>query len=253
MAHPPERLAAELERKLAALREARMQARLLREQLEALDAGELYALLAHVLRRTAASDRPADALREQLEALLIPGGGPLALPYELRAGVYAQASGARDTRVMELLRAHEPPAAADDPTQHAHLDLREVPLGRRRSLARGRDPLLLEKLARDPDPVVIANLLANPRTREEDAVRIAALRPVAAGTLHEIARSPRWGRQPRVRAALAQNPDCPLELALLQLHALARAELRAIASRGALNPVLRAHAQHELTRRSGLP
>jgi len=171
--------------------------------------------------------------------------------YERRAELYACASDVGDERVMGLLRLRDSRAAAAAPEADTHLDLRDVPLGRRRSLARGRDPLLLEKLARDPDPVVIANLLANPRTREDDVVRIAALRPVAAGTLLEIARSARWARQPRVRSALAQNPACPVELALRQLQALARAELLAIERAPGLDPLLRDHARHELERRSG--
>jgi hypothetical protein len=54
-----------------------------------------------------------------------------------------------------------------------------------------------------------------------------------------------------VRSALAQNPACPVELALRQLQALVRADLRAIESAPALDPLLRAHARHELERRGG--
>jgi hypothetical protein len=242
---PPEQLAAELDRKLAHVREPRMRERLLAEQLGALPAAEVYALLAHVLRRRpGGSGQSPDLLCAGLHAFVAAAGKPCA---ELQA--WAEAEG--DDLVLGLLRARDPRDASDDPTQNAHLDLREVALGRRRSLARGRDPILLEKLARDPDPVVIANLLSNPRTTENDVVRIAALRPVAASTLAEIARAERWGRQPRVRVALARNPCCPIELALSQLHALPRAELREIAGDPGIDAVLRAHAEHELGRRAG--
>jgi hypothetical protein len=244
----PARLAAELDRKLAHLPEAQMRAAVLRERLASLGAPLLYGLLAHVLRRAPLGGRPADALREELHSWLA-GHGEGALGYAIRAELYACASTARDDQVMGLLRSHEPSGDDGEPSTHAHLDLRDVPLGRRRSLARGRDPLLLEKLARDPDPVVIANLLANPRTTESDVVRIAALRPVAATSLEAIARTPRWSRQARVRAALAQNPHCPVDLALQQLCGLGRPELRAIEDDPALDPLLRAHAGHELARR----
>jgi hypothetical protein len=239
---PPEQLAAELDRKLAHVREPRMRERLLEEQLRELAAAELYALLAHVLRRRPGGQSP-DLLRAGLHAFVAAAGN--------RAELRARAGAEGDELVLGLLRAGDPREASDDPAQHAHLDLREVALGRRRSLARGRNPILLEKLARDPDPVVIANLLSNPRTTENDVVRIAALRPVAPSTLAEIARAERWGRQPRVRVALARNPCCPIELALGQLHALPRAELREIAGDPGLDPVLRAHAEHELGRRAG--
>jgi hypothetical protein len=176
----PEQLAAELDRKLAHVREARMRGRLLEEQLAPLAAPQLYELLAHVLRRPPGG-QPADELRAGLHAFL--DANPAA-----RDELQAQASAARDELVLGLLRKHEP-CDSDEAARLAHLDLRDVALGRRRSLARGRDPLLLEKLARDPDPIVIANLLANPRTTENDVVRIAALRPVAPSTLLEIARS----------------------------------------------------------------
>lgn len=241
----PEQLALELDRKLAHVREPRMRARLLEEQLAPLAAPQLYELLAHVLRRSpSGSGQAPDLLRAGLHAFLAADAGT-------RAELQTQASAARDDLVLGLLRTQEPCGASSGPAQHAHLDLRDVALGRRRSLARGRDPLLLEKLARDPDPVVIANLLANPRTTENDVVRIAALRPVAPSTLVEIARAERWGRQPRVRVALARNPCCPVELALGQLHALPRAELREIAGDLGVDPVLRGHAEHELERRAG--
>jgi hypothetical protein len=54
-----------------------------------------------------------------------------------------------------------------------------------------------------------------------------------------------------VRVALAQNPHCPPEIALQQLGALPRAELREIASHPQLDPVLREHAELEIERRAG--
>jgi hypothetical protein len=241
----PERLAGELDRKLDHVIEPRMRVWLFERQVEQLEAPRMFALLAHVLRRPpVGAGRPVDVLSEQLHLWL-----PRAA-YELRVELYRLAREANDVLVMGLLRSHET-RSDDDPATQGHLSLRDVPLGRRRSLARARDPLLLEKLAHDPDPVVIANLLANPRTTEGDVLRISALRPVAASTLAEIARSPRWSRRPRVRVALTQNPHCPPELALAQLGALPRAELREIASHPQLDPVLRAHAELELERRAG--
>jgi len=247
----PEPLAAALDHKLAHLPEGRMRATVLREHLGSLPPTALYKLLSHALRRPPVGGAAADVLREELHAWIagLDEGAPLA--YALRAELYSCASAARDELVMGLLRSHEPADEAADPTTHAHLDLRDVPLGRRRSLARGRNPILLEKLARDPDPGVIANLLANPRTTENDVVRIAALRPIAATSLLAIARAPRWCRRPRVRAALAQNPHCPVDLALQQLCGLPRADLRSIAADTALDPLLRTHAELERVRRSG--
>jgi len=222
-----------------------MRAWLLGQEFEQLEPGTVVELLSHLLRRApVGAGRPVDVLCEEMHLWLA------GAPYDTRAELYRCAREAGDALVIALLRSHDA-RTDEDPTTQGHLELRDVPLGRRRSLARARDPLLLEKLSRDPDPVVIANLLANPRTTECDVVRIAALRPVAVSTLAEIARSARWGRQPRVRAALVQNPHCPTEIALAQLGALPRSELREIAGHPLLDPVVRERAALELARRAG--
>ncbi|MEZ4291438.1 MAG: hypothetical protein R3E53_13230 [Myxococcota bacterium] len=109
----------------------------------------------------------------------------------------------------------------------------EIPLGRRRSLAKG-DPLLLEKLALDPDPIVLENLLRNARMREADVVRIAALRPIGAESLRRIDAETRWQSSPRVRAAIARNPYCPIDLAMRLVATLGTTVLREIAEDGGL-------------------
>jgi hypothetical protein len=253
MASGPERLAVQLDRRLAAVREPRMRAGLVREAISELDAPALCALFAHVLRRPAATRGAVDWLREQLHALLAGGAEPPVLTYERRAELYACARAQGEQRIVELLRLPGPRPAGEEFAEQAPFDLREIPLGRRRSLARRRDPVLLEKLARDADAGVIANLLANPRTTEDDVVRMAALRPVPPSTLLEIACSARWARQARVRRALARNPDCPAELALRLLPSLERAALREICAGSAVDPLLRTHARQELERRRRRP
>ena len=126
----------------------------------------------------------------------------------------------------------------------------EIPLGVRRSLARGIDADLLERLLRDPDPVVIDHLLENPRIREDDVVRLAARRPVPAPTLGAIHASRRFGVRPRVRQALAGNPYCPTDVALEAMAPLPRPVLRDLARDETLHPDVRRHAREKLDRRS---
>ncbi|MFB6265088.1 MAG: hypothetical protein ABEL76_15925, partial [Bradymonadaceae bacterium] len=53
----------------------------------------------------------------------------------------------------------------------------EIPIGERRTLARRADVDVLKRLALDPSPLVIRNLLSNPDLTEEEVLRIASRRP----------------------------------------------------------------------------
>src|SRR5574341_1395571 len=56
-------------------------------------------------------------------------------------------------------------------------EMEYVPLGVRKSLARGQVKRFLDRLIFDQDPSVIANLLLNPRLTEKEVLRIASRRP----------------------------------------------------------------------------
>ena len=231
-----------------------MRVALVRERLLECSPEEAVAWLAVALDRTPTPTPGADALHDALvEVLTHPGDAPEdapTLPYDLRRDLYEASVTAGSDRLSAMLRSH--PTAEDEEAVARRLprDVADIPLGRRRSLARGDDPYLLEKLALDPDPAVIANLLRNPRTREADVVRIAALRPVAASTLEEVARSPRFGRQPRVRVAIVRNPHCPVALAVRLIGSVPLGDLRAMRGDPDLPPETRAHVLSELERRT---
>lgn len=244
---------AELDRTLAHVPDPQMRGHLVKEAVEGRPISESYALVSAILLRPVASDSTFDVLRDALRDLLLDpaGTGRKALDYELRRDLYAEASRAGDEVVMRALRSFAPRTALGTEESTLPRGLADVPLGRRRSLAKGGDARLLEQLARDPDPVVVANLLRNPRLREDDVLRMAALRPVAAAALVEIHRSPRWSVRPRIRLALARNPYCPVDIALKVLGALPGPELREIAADGKLHPEVRRQARLEGSRRRG--
>ncbi|HKQ68922.1 MAG TPA: hypothetical protein VJT73_06275 [Polyangiaceae bacterium] len=126
---------------------------------------------------------------------------------------------------------------------------RTLTLGERKALARKPSRKAMDKLFADPHPAVIRTLLANPKVVEDDVVRLAARRPGDAEVLSEVARSPRWSHRVRVRMAVVQNPDTPLELAIPLLALLLRPELTAVAGATQLAPALRAAARELLLRR----
>ena len=227
-----------------------MRVELVRETLEALDEDAAYELIAQALRLPPAGHTTANPLRAALHELLLGVGEDDALDYERRAHWYTRACEEQDDLVMGLLRTHSTTLELLAPESQLHVDLRDVPLGRRRSLARTPDPVLLEKLAKDPDPTVIRNLLDNPRTTEDDVLRLAAMRPVAATSLVAVAESARWNTRVRVRVALAHNPYCPTETVLGLLGGLPRQSLRELANAASVPEALRQGARGELERRS---
>jgi hypothetical protein len=119
---------------------------------------------------------------------------------------------------------------------------RTLTLGERRALARRPTRAALEKLLFDPHPLVVKNLLANPRLVEDDVLRIAARRPAVVPVLREVAQHVGWMTRPRVRLALLQNPSTPLELALPLVALLTRSELRQVTRAMDLPQAVRAAA-----------
>jgi hypothetical protein len=102
---------------------------------------------------------------------------------------------------------------------------RELTVGERRSMARSPNRRVLEKLLRDPHPLVLKQLLGNPRLTEDDVVRLAARRPLPATVAPALAESPRWLRRPRVRLTLLLNPGTPEPISMPLLAVCSRCEL----------------------------
>lgn len=174
-----------------------------------------------------------------------------ALPYERKAAAYALARAVGALGVARMFLSSQPREnlSADEATEgNEHLSM---PLGVRRSAARTRDRLLLDRLVHDRDPAVIAMLLENPRIVERDVVRIAAMRPTQPDVLAVLARNPRWSSNYRVRKALACNPWTPRPVALRLLPSLLVQDLRLALQTASLDPVVEAEMQRLLSLRSG--
>jgi hypothetical protein len=129
---------------------------------------------------------------------------------------------------------------------------RELTVGERRSLARRPNRRSFEKLLLDPHPLVISQLLRNPRLVEDDVVRMAARRPSRIDVLEAIARMPRWLSRQRVRLALLLNPGTPPSIAIPLLGACTRVELREVIASTDTPPTLRVTARELIQRRPPL-
>lgn len=207
-------------------------------------AGRLFELLeiptavdvlqALVARREAGVQPATETLAAVVECLWSLG------ETETVSALYEEARRRNVTAACRLLM--RPPAQRIyNPLEEQGVDrqMRDVALGRRKALARGRDPVVLGRLMRDPDPQVIRNLLANPRLTEDEVVRIAATRPAKGTVLAEIFLNRRWGVRQRVRRALVRNPYTPTALGLKLVQILPLTDVREVMRDGKLHEELR--------------
>lgn len=206
--------------------------------------------LIHTVLHQPAGEAPSlELLRETTLSVLGQGGATQPLSYEFLEALYGVAAERGDELLMRLLRTPTSAASMQDPTAALPRTVGEIPLGVRRSLAKGAEKPMLEKLLLDPDLRVIRHLLDNPRIKEDDVVRIASRRPIPASTLSEIAQSSRWASRRRVRIALARNPYCPTDVAIRILGSLPLRALRELRGDATLHSEIRKHAADELARR----
>lgn len=126
---------------------------------------------------------------------------------------------------------------------------RELTVGERRSLARRPNRRSFEKLLSDPHPLVIRQLLGNPKLTEDDVIRLATRRPARSEVMAQLAQSPRWLRRPRVRLSILLNPGAPSTMALPLLGLCTRGELRIVVESTEASPLLRSTARELVERR----
>lgn len=150
-----------------------------------------------------------------------------------------------------LRRGGEPPVsgrARSEPPVPDYGTGRELTVGERRSLARSPNRRVLEKLLRDPHPLVLRQLLGNPRLTEDDVVRLAARRPLSSAVVEALAESPRWLRRPRVRLTLLLNPGTPEAVSMPLLAVCTRCDLLEVVHGVDAPLALRGSAQELLER-----
>jgi hypothetical protein len=231
----PDEAARDLALRLATLEEGPIRVRAAARLLAAAEPSRAAEMIAALARSSGGEERAAMAAVGR--ALADPGPE---LPYPFLAELYAEAV-ARDLPVVTSLLVAPPPRRAYvAPRDKPDARLARLTLGHKKAMARAqRDPDLLARLAAEGDPVVVRELLRNPQLTEAFAVRIASRRPIHPGTLRCLFDSRRWRNQPAVALAIARNPYVETELALKLLPFLGAAELRELASDGALHPLTR--------------
>ena len=115
-------------------------------------------------------------------------------------------------------------------------------LGTRRSLSKGSVKETLDKLLLDTDPMIVENLLNNPRIVRGQVLKIATARPARPEILLLLARHAKWGKEYGIRMALAMNPYSPPRLALALLELLNRKDQKQVATDETLHGQVRRSA-----------
>ena len=178
-------------------------------------------------------------------ALLLASLGECDLVDRLRA----QAEARHLLSLSRLVRRAPPPLVVDRPAPVPDYGAgRELTVGERKSLARTPNRRAFEKLLKDPHPLVIRQLLENPRLTEDDVVRMTARRPARLEVLEAIAQSGRWLSRPRVRLSMLFNPGSPPAITMPLLAVCTRNELSEVLHHSESSNVLRS-AAHELLER----
>jgi hypothetical protein len=127
-------------------------------------------------------------------------------------------------------------------------DMDYITLGEKRSLARTRNKDLLDRLIYEPHPLVIKNLLENPRMTEHEVLKMVSRRPNNETILSEIYQSERWLRSYNIKISMIKNPYTPVGIAMVLLYFLKRQDLRDVSRDQSLHELIKETAGDLLDR-----
>lgn len=163
----------------------------------------------------------------------------------LRVGrIYHEAARRKFDTVCNLFRSLKP-VQSPEGNEDAFLKygLPALTVGECKAAARNTDPILLDRVGFDTNPLVIRQLLLNSRLIEKMVVAITARRPNRPEILEEIFRSTKWRNRPEVRVALVRNPYTAPHIAMALLPLLTGPELRDVTFDGSVHEEVRQTAE----------
>lgn len=242
-----EKTGAKLVQELLCIREKGMRGAVLAERLKRVRADSVVEILREMCNK-AAEKRPRYV--EVMESCLDVDRLRDALGMEKMSRIYSVAKGRGYSDVVRLLM--NPPPKGKRYSEYDFVegrDRHDITLGEKRSLAKGLNKDTLDRILYDEDPLVVKNLLANPRITERDVLKIASKRPVKSEVLKVIFESPKWSSRYIVKKALVLNPYTPTGIALGLVNFMQYKDLKLIASAGSLHEEIRSFAR-ELLRKS---
>ncbi len=105
----------------------------------------------------------------------------------------------------------------------------EISMSEKIRLALMGDKEARSLLARDPNKLILAYLLQNPRITENEILQISKGKTIPQEILISISKKREWMKKYPIRLALTQNPKTPIPLALKLLNLMRDLDLRKIA------------------------
>lgn len=153
----------------------------------------------------------------------------------------------RISRLFAELDAHREGVSGYE--EEEFIKMEHLTLGQRRSLSKSPLKTTLDMLLSDPDPMVVGNLLNNPRITEREVLKIASKRPNSAPVLKLVALHPKWSKRYAVARALTLNPYTPARVSIALLEKMLGQDLSAISEDATIHPELREAAKELLNDR----
>ncbi len=237
----PDEIAAEFVQKGLGILEPAQRATYTAERLAQLDAEILVEVLRTIFERAALR---VEGYREFLES----GIDPTAIRDQLErfkfSRVYHYAARNKYDDIVSLFSRSKPARSADgDEDMFLVYGEAERTVGERRYMARSTDKSQLDKIGYDLNPLVIRQLLTNPRLTEQEVLKIASRRPNTPEVLTEVYQNKKWLARYIIKFALAANPYTPPNIGRALLPFLLLKDLRQLRLDGTLTESIRQDAE----------
>lgn len=161
--------------------------------------------------------------------------------YDALQEMYIAAHESNRESILFLLRDYPPhrSMAANARLQEVRLPIpRDVTLGERRSLARGSNRAILERLLLENSPLVIEKLMGNPNLNVRDVLVVTTRRPTKPELLMPVVMADKWFSEHRIRESIVRNPFAYTGVALKLMPTLHIDVLRKLKYAGDLHPTL---------------
>ncbi len=235
-------LAEKIVKELLPVEEMGLRTRALAEKLNQVDAETIAEVLCYICQKSSKGE-------SQFKELLFSCSDTAALAEimgEIKLTSVRLIAGDRGFQAVERLLSKPSPIKGlqkPPPRQDGYWLEDYFTVGERMSLAKGQDRQALERLMSDPQPLVVRQLLKNPRLTEQEVIRIAARRPAHPSVLEEIYKSPRWIERYEVKVALVRNPYTPPRIGVALVNFLLRNDLVEVKNDSQLHPTLREAAR----------
>jgi len=230
-------------KEVLSLPEDKMRLAMVGEKLKNLQPDEIARLLDMAYRN---SEYSVD-IKRFLAVIVRPGVLEEALGKELFKKTYINSMELGLEKVSRLftnLPASKIGPAGYDKEEEAKMEY--LTLGERRALAKTSVKDNLDRLASDPDPIVITYLLNNPKTVERDVVRIISKRPNSGKILELIAKHEKWSRRYSVKKSLVLNPYTPTRVSTALMEFMMTQDIKYVMENKSLHVQLKAAARDVL-------